>query len=218
MPLIALRTRLAEAGPLGLADQELLGLLLAPGLRAPTADTLAQRLLERFGGLAPVLGASLSRLSSVPGLGPARGCALQTVLEIGRRCTREELRHRDALDSPETVGRYLSLGLRHRPYEVFSALFLDSRNRLLACEELFRGTLTQTAVYPREVARRALEHNAAAVILAHNHPSGVAEPSQADRHLTAALRNALGHLDIPVLDHLIVAGPHTYSFAQHGLL
>jgi DNA repair protein RadC len=212
------RERLLAAGAAALSDRELLALLLGTGSRRRPAMAIAQDLLVRFDGFPGLLAAPLRRITDTPGVGLARWCRLQAAVEVARRSIGADLRHRDALASPEQVGRYLALGLQHRPYEVFAALFLDSQNRLLAADELFRGTLNQTAVYPREVARRALEHNAAAVILAHNHPSGVAEPSQADRLLTDALRRALQQLDIPVLDHLIVAGGRTYSFAQNGLL
>jgi DNA repair protein RadC len=212
------RERLLAAGAAALSDGELLALLIGTGTRRQPAATLAQSLLARFGGFPGLLAAPRTRLLETPGIGLARWCQLHAAVEMARRCIGQDLRRRDALASPEQVGNYLALGLQHRPYEVFVALFLDSQNRLLACDELFRGTLNQTAVYPREVVRRALEHNAAAVILAHNHPSGVAEPSHADRLLTDALRRALQQLDIPVPDHLIVAGGRTYSFAQHGLL
>jgi DNA repair protein RadC len=212
------RHRLLAHGAQVLSDAELLALLLPAAARGASPVELARSMLERFGGLTGLLTASRGRLLSAPGVGIARWCRLQAALEVARRSVAADLRSRDALASPEQVSRYLALSLQHRPYEVFAALYLDSQNRLLAADELFRGTLNQTAVYPREVVRRALEHNAAAVILAHNHPSGVAEPSQADRLLTEALRRALQQLDIPVLDHLIVAGGHTYSFAEHGLL
>jgi DNA repair protein RadC len=212
------RERLLAQGAPVLSDVELLAVLLATGSRGRSAVELSADLLGRFGGLAGLLSATRARLLAAPGMGVARWCQLQAAVEVARRSVAEDLRRRDALASPEQVGRYLALGLQHRPYEVFAVLFLDSQNRLLAADELFRGTLNQTAVYPREVVRRALEHNAAAVILAHNHPSGVAEPSQADRLLTEALRRALQQLDIPVLDHLIVAAGRTYSFAEHGLL
>jgi DNA repair protein RadC len=212
------RERLLAAGPRGLADAELLALLLATGRRGRSALDLARELLLRFGGPAGLFSAPRAALLAAPGVGPARWCALQASLELARRSVAEDLRTRDTLASPEQVGRYLALTLQHSPQEVFAVLFLDNRNRLIAAEELFRGTLAQTAVYPREVARRALEHNAAAVILGHNHPSGLAEPSQADRTLTDALRRALQCLDIPVLDHLIVAGGRRYSFAENGLI
>jgi len=212
------RERLIAAGARSLSDAELLAVLLATGRPGRSATDLGHELLARFQGLPGLFSASRAALLGVPGIGDARWCTLQASLELARRSVSQELRHRDALTSPEQVGQYLSLLLQHSPHEVFAVLFLDSRNRLLAAEELFRGTLSQTVVYPREVARRALERNAAAVILAHNHPSGLAEPSQADRLLTEALQRALRCLDIPVLDHLIVAGGRRYSFAEHGLL
>jgi DNA repair protein RadC len=212
------RERLLADGPRGLSDAELLALLLATGRRGRSAVELARELLLRFDGLAGLFAAPRSALLAAPGVGPARWCALQASVELARRSVAEDLRTRDVLCSPEQVARYLALSLQHSPQEVFAVLYLDSRNRLLAAEELFRGTLAQTVVYPREVARRALERNAAAVILAHNHPSGLAEPSQADRTLTDALKRALQCLDIPVLDHLIVAGGRRYSFAENGLL
>jgi DNA repair protein RadC len=212
------RERLLEGDARMLTDAELLALVLGTGRRGRSATELARELLDGFDGLAGLFGAPRSAVLAAPGIGPARWCALQAGLELARRSVAEDLRRRDALACPEQVARYLALSLQHRPHEVFAVLFLDARNRLLAAEELFRGTLGQTVVYPREVARRALERNAAAVILAHNHPSGLAEPSQADRHLTDALRRTLQCLDIPVLDHLIVAGGRRFSFAENGLL
>lgn len=212
------RERLLSGGPRGLSDAELLALVLGTGRRGRGALDVARDLLERFGGLPGLFAAPRAELLAAPGIGPARWGALQAGLELARRSVAADLRRRDALASPEEVGRFVAMSLQHSPHEVFAVLFLDARNRLLAAEELFRGTLSQTVVYPREVARRALERNAAAVILAHNHPSGLAEPSQADRLLTDALVRALRCLDIPVLDHLIVAGGRRYSFAEHGLL
>lgn len=212
------RERLLEAGAPALSDVELVALMLGTGRPGVGAPELARELLDRFGGLPGLLAAPRAAVLSVPGVGPARYALLHAGLELARRSVAEDLRRRDALASPEQVGRYVAMSLQHSPREVFAVLFLDARNRLLAAEELFRGTLSQTVVYPREVARRALERNAAAVILAHNHPSGLAEPSQADRLLTDALRRALQCLDIPVLDHLIVAGGRRYSFAENGLL
>ena len=212
------RERLLAGGPRGLSDAELLAVLLASGRRGRSAVELARELLVRFDGMAGLLAAPRAALLAAPGIGPARWCVLQAAVEVARRSVGEDLRTRDMMSSPEQVGRFLALTLQHSAQEVFAVLFLDSRNRLLAAEELFRGTLAQTVVYPREVVRRALERNAAAVILAHNHPSGLAEPSQADRTLTDALQRALRCLDIPVLDHLIVAGGRRYSFAENGLL
>jgi DNA repair protein RadC len=212
------RERLLAQGPRALSDAELLALLIVTGSPGRSAADVARDLLVRFDGLPGLFSAPRRAVAAGPGVGTARWAALCAALELARRSVAHDLRRRDALESPEQVGRYLSLSLQHSPHEVFAVLFLDSRNRLLAAEELFRGTLGQTVVYPREVARRALERNAAAVILAHNHPSGLAEPSQADRLLTEALKRALQCLDIPVLDHLIVAGGRRFSFAEHGLL
>ncbi|HVL55198.1 MAG TPA: DNA repair protein RadC [Burkholderiaceae bacterium] len=212
------RERLIAAGAPALSDAELLAVLLQTGLPGRSALDVARELLVRFAGLRGVLAAPLPKFRATPGLGEARYACLQAAVELARRTLREELAQRDALSSPALVRQYLALALQNRPNEIFVGLFLDSQNRLLAAEELFRGTLNQTAVYPREVARLALERNAAAVIFAHNHPSGVAEPSHADRMLTHALRGALQQLDIAVLDHVIVAGAHTYSFAENGIL
>lgn len=212
------RERLLAGDAGRLSDAELLAVILRTGLPGRSAVDLGQDLLAEYGGLRGLLSARQDDALARPGLGPARWATLQASIELSRRSLREELRTRDALQSPSAVRDYLALWLRDRGFEVFAGLFLDSQNRLIAAEELFRGTLTQTAVYPREVARRALELNSAAIILAHNHPSGVAEPSAADRMLTDALRTALRPLDIPVLDHLIVAGNRCYSFAESGLL
>lgn len=211
------RERMMRHGVAALTDAELLALCLRTGVRGASAVDLGQRLLTRFGSLRAVLAAPRSAFADT-GLGDAKFATMQAAVELARRSLAEELGAGLALSSPRKVGEFLSLWLRDRPYEVFAVLFLDSQNRLVAAEELFRGTLSQTAVYPREVARRALEHNAAAVILAHNHPSGVAEPSAADDALTRALKAALGQLDVPVLDHLIVAGNRCYSFAERGRL
>ena len=157
-------------------------------------------------------------MGTIDGLGPAKSAQLQAVLELARRSLREEIRRDPALSSPDKVRDYLKMTLAHRQHEVFMALFLDAQNRLLTADELFRGTLTQTSVYPREVVKRALAVNAASVIFAHNHPSGVAEPSRSDELLTASLKQALGLVDVRVLDHVIVAGSSTVSFAERGLL
>ncbi|MCL4183720.1 MAG: DNA repair protein RadC, partial [Burkholderiaceae bacterium] len=201
------RERLLAGGAGALSDAELLAVLLRTGTAGKHAVELARELLAESGGLRGLIRAeSRAGPGGSPGLGPARRAQLQAAVELARRSLREELRSRDALASPTAVREFLTLWLRDRSHEVFAGLFLDAQNRLIAAEELFRGTLTQTAVYPREVARRALELNSAALILAHNHPSGVAEPSAADRLLTQALKAALSQLDVPVLDHLIVAG------------
>ncbi len=212
------RERLLEQGPEALADAEVLAVLLRTGLPGTDAVALAGALLADFGGLQPLLAAEQSAFCGRRGLGPARWATLQAARELVRRSTLERLREADALESPAQVRNFLTLWLRDRPAESFVGLFVDTRNRVIAALELFRGTLSQTAVYPREVARHALRLNAAAVIFAHNHPSGVAEPSAADRLLTAALKTALAQIDVAVLDHLIVAGNQCLSFAEQGLL
>ena len=212
------RERLLSHGPAVLSTTELLALLLRTGVAGRSAVEIARDLLARFGGLAGLLGAPVAQVSVIHGLGPAKAAELAAVVEIVRRSLVEEAATGDALTSPQAVRDYLRLTLRARPYEVFVGIFLDSQNRLLAFEEMFRGTLAQTSVYPREVVKAALARNAAAVIFAHNHPSGVAEPSRADELLTQALKQALALVDIRTLDHFVVAGSHLVSFAERGLL
>jgi len=212
------RERLIALGPAALADAELLAILLRTGTKGRSAVDVARGLLSRFGSVAGLLEAGASELSGVPGLGTAKSAQLQAALELSRRALREELSARDVLSSPRAVRDYLRLAFAGREHEVFVVLLLDAQHRVIACEELFRGTLTQTSVYPREVVKCALRHNAAAVIFAHNHPSGVAEPSHADELLTRALKAALGLVDVQVLDHFVVAGAATTSFAERGLL
>jgi DNA repair protein RadC len=212
------RERLLALGAGALADAELLAILLRTGVRGKSAVEVARQLLGRFGSVAALLDAGAERLGETPGLGSAKLAQLQAALELARRALREEISSRDALSSPGAVRDYLRLSLSGREHEVFVALLLDAQHRVIACEEMFRGTLTQTSVYPREVVKCALRHNAAAVIFAHNHPSGVAEPSHADEILTRSLRAALTLVDIQVLDHFIVAGSRTMSFAERGLL
>jgi DNA repair protein RadC len=212
------RERLLSHGAAVLSNSELLALLLRTGVAGRSALELARDLLHRFGGLTGLFGASVGEVSAVRGLGPAKAAELAAVIEIVRRSLVEEAAAGDALTSPQAVRDYLRLTLRARPYEVFVGIFLDSQNRLLAFEEMFRGTLAQTSVYPREVVKAALACNAAAVIFAHNHPSGVAEPSRADELLTQALKQALALVDIRTLDHFVVAGSQLVSFAERGLL
>jgi DNA repair protein RadC len=212
------RERLFLHGPAQLSDAELVAVYLRTGVAGKSAVELARELVGRFGGLAGLLNASLAALCETKGLGEAKAAQLAAVLEMARRCLREQLRAGVALNSPAAVREYLSLTLAAREHEVFVALFLDAQHRVIAVEELFRGTLTQTSVYPREVVKAALHRNAAALILAHNHPSGVAQPSQADELLTRSLREALALVEVKVLDHFIVAGDQTLSFAERGLL
>ena len=212
------REKLLARGPGALADAELLALLLRTGLPGKTVLQMAQELLDAFGGWPGLLKTSVSDLARVKGLGPAKRAEIAAVLEIARRSLATELREQTVLGSLEAVKYYCQLQLSGLKHEVFSVLFLDSKLRLIVMEQLFTGTLTQTAVYPREVARRALELGASGVILAHNHPSGVAEPSRADELLTGALKNALALIDVRVLDHLVVGSSDVISFAERGLL
>jgi DNA repair protein RadC len=212
------RERLIALGPRALADAELLAILLRTGVKGRSAVDVARGLLARFGSVAALLDADAGELAATPGLGNAKSAQLQAALELSRRALREELSARDVLSSPRAVRDYLRLAFAGRQHEVFVVLLLDAQHRVIACEDLFRGTLTQTSVYPREVVKCALKHNAAAVIFAHNHPSGVAEPSHADEILTRSLKSALGLVDVQVLDHFVVAGSATTSFAERGLL
>jgi len=212
------REKLLVRGPAALADAELLALLLRTGLPGKNVLVLAQELVERFGGIAGLLNTPAEALKAIKGLGPAKRAELQAVLELARRALQQPLRERAVFDSPRTVGEYLQLQLDSRTHEVFAVLFLDAQHRLVAMEELFRGTLTQASVYPREVVLRALHHHAAAVVLAHNHPSGVAEPSRADEMLTQNLKAALALVDVRVLDHMIVAATGWRSMADLGLV
>ena len=212
------REKLLAKGPHSLSDAELVAIFLRTGIKGKNAVELARDQLLRFGSLSALAGAATATFCAEPGLGPAKYAQLQAALEIARRTLREKLDAGAALSAPGTVRDYLRLTLHGRPHEVFVAVFLDAQHRVTACEELFRGTLTQTSVYPREVVKRALHHNAAAVIFAHNHPSGVAEPSRADEALTAALQQALALVDVRVLDHFVVAGDGALSFAERGLM
>ena len=212
------RERLLAHGPQVLSDAELIAIFLRTGMAGRTALDLGRDALLRFGGLSGLLAAAPSELAAIPGFGPAKAAQLQAVLELARRSLREDVCRDTVLGSPGAVRDFLRITLARREHEVFMALFLDAQNRLLAAEELFRGTLTQTSVYPREVVKRALALNAAALIFAHNHPSGLAEPSRSDELLTGNLKQALALVDVRVLDHLIVAGAATVSFAERGLL
>jgi len=212
------RERLRKLGPAALSDAELLALLLGSGTPRGNALDVARAALQHFGSLGALLVAPGGAVEALPGWGAASAARLGAVVELGKRLLQEETRRSTALNSPAAVRDYLCLALAGRGHEVFTVLFLDAQHRLIACEELFRGTLTQTSVYPREVVKEALRHNCAAVILAHNHPSGVAEPSRADEALTRALQGALALVDVRVLDHIVVAGARAISFAERGLL
>ncbi len=212
------RERLLTSGAGDLSDAELLAIFLRTGTRGQSAVDLARDLLRRFGSLRRLLKASRSEFCSAPGLGDAKFAQLQAALEMGRRHLDEPLRRGNPISNPADTERFLRSRLRDHPYEVFAVVFLDTRHRVLAFEELFRGTIDSASVHPREIVRRALHHNAAAVILSHNHPSGIAEPSDADRRVTERLRDALALVDVRVLDHLVVGDGSCCSLAERGLI
>jgi len=212
------RERLIQRGAAALSDAELLAIFFRTGVTGKSAVDLARDVLTQFGTLTNMFAASQTAFCEIHGMGPAKYVQLQAVLEMSRRALSEEMQTGDALNSPQAVRNFLKLKLQSRPQEVFMVIFLDAQHRVTATEEMFHGTLTQTSVYPREVVKRALFHNAAAVIFAHNHPSGVAEASHSDRLLTDALKQALALVDVRTLDHLIIAGSQCLSFAEKGLL
>ncbi|MGY4534115.1 DNA repair protein RadC [Pseudomonas sp. TE3786] len=212
------RERLLEYGASSLSDAQLLAIFLRTGVPGKSAVDLARHLLDEFGGLRALLEADQPSFSAHLGLGPAKFAQLQAVLEMSRRHLAERLRRTSVLESPVAVREYLMAQLRHEEHEVFGCLFLDAKHRVLAFEAMFHGTIDGASVYPRQVVKRALAHNAAALILCHNHPSGVAEPSQADRLLTRQLKDALALVDIRVLDHFIIGEGVPFSMAEYGLM
>lgn len=212
------REKLLAQGPQALSDAELLAIFLRTGVSGKTAVDLARDLLTEFGSLRELLRADLKTFSRCHGLGNAKYAQLQAVLEMGRRHLRETLAKGDALTSPDVTRSFLTAHLREYDHEVFACLFLDNRHRIIEFEKLFTGTIDGASVYPRVVVKKALAHNAAAVIFAHNHPSGIAEPSQADRQITQKLAQSLALLDIRVLDHFVIGDGEAYSFAEHGLI
>ena len=225
------REKLLARGPAALADAELLAILLRTGMAGKGVLQLAEELLSDpatcpttgrasggFGGIAGLLHTSSDDLKRTKGLGPAKRAELVAVMELARRALAQQLRQRTAFDSPDAVKSFVQMHLAHKGHEVFAVLFLDSQHRLLALEEMFRGTLTQTSVYPREVVLRALHHHAAAVVLAHNHPSGSVQSSRADEALTQTLKSTLALVDVRVLDHIIVAPGCALSMAEQGLV
>lgn len=212
------REKLLTRGPAALSDAELLAIFLRTGVRGKSAVDLARELLTRFGTLRTLLEAGRVQFCESPGLGDAKYVQLQAVLEMARRHLLEKLTRDSALSNVEDTRAYLTACLRAYPHEVFGCLFLDNRHRVIAFEELFRGTLDGASVHPREVVKRALAHNAAALILAHNHPSGVSEPSRADEQITLRLKEALALVDIRVLDHFIIGDGHAVSLAERGML
>jgi DNA repair protein RadC len=212
------REKLLKFGPAHLSDAELLAIFLRTGIPGKSAIDLAREMLLQFGNLQQLLQASQQQFCQLPGMGPAKYVQLQASLEMSKRFFHDAIREQDVMSNPGACQRFLQNALANRPYEVFACLFLDTQNRVLQFEELFRGTLDGASVYPREVVRRVLELNAASIILSHNHPSGALTPSQADRQLTERLKQALGLIDVRVLDHFIVTRHGTLSFAERGLL
>ena len=212
------REKLLAKGAAALSDAELVAIFLRTGVRGKSAVDLARETLTRFGSLTGLIGASNAAFCAGAGLGSAKYVQLQAVLEMARRALQEKLAGGVALGSPQAVRDYLRLRLQSLEHEVFVGVFLDAQNRLIAIEDLFRGTLTQTSVYPREIVKRALKHNAASLIFAHNHPSGIAEPSRADEMLTQTLKQALALVDVKVLDHFVIGSGRALSFAERGLL
>ena len=212
------REKLLQRGAGALTDAELLAIFLRTGVKGKSAVDLARDLLTDFGSLKALLDADEVRFCQANGLGTAKYAQLQAVLEMAKRHFKEVLQRGNALTSPDITRAYLSAQLRGYSYEVFACLFLDNQHRVIQLEELFRGTIDGASVYPREVAKKALFHNAAAVIFAHNHPSGICEPSQADKHITEKLTQSLALFDIRVLDHFIIGDGSPYSFAEHGLI
>ncbi len=219
------REKLLARGAGALSDSELLALLLRTGIVGKSVLHLADELLadpkdnpNGFGGIAGLLNASMADLQRIKGIGPAKQAELIAVLELARRALAQQLKAKTIFTTPNAVTQYLQLHLSNRSYEVFAVLFVDAHNRMLALEEMFRGSLTQSSVYPREVVLRALHHQATAVVLAHNHPSGSVQPSRADEAITQTLKAALALLDIRVLDHVIVAPGESFSMAERGLM
>jgi len=219
------REKLLARGAGALSDSELLALLLRTGIVGKSVLHLADELLAEpnvnpngFGGIAGLLNASMADLQRIKGIGPAKQAELIAVLELARRALAQQLKAKTIFSTPDAVTQYLQLHLSARPYEVFVVLFVDAHNRMLALEEMFRGSLTQSSVYPREVVVRALHLQASAVVLAHNHPSGSVQPSRADEAITQTLRAALALVDIRVLDHVIVAPGQSLSMAERGLM
>lgn len=212
------REKLLQRGADALTDAELLAIFLRTGTKGVSAIDLAYNLLNDFSSLRNLFNASLEEFSRTKGIGPAKYVQLQAVLEMSKRYLGEILAKQDVISNPEDTRQYLKSQLRDRHYEVFAALFLDNRHQIIKFEELFRGTIDGASVYPREVVKKALEHNAAALIIAHNHPSGIAEPSSADERITLRLKEALGLVDIHLLDHLIIGDGEIVSLAERGIL
>ena len=211
------REKLLKRGAIALSDAELLAIFLRTGIKGKSAVDLAKDLLTDTGSLSALLSASEENFCQHKGLGQAKYVQMKAVVEMSRRYLDEKMKRGDVLNNASEVENYLKLKLRHYPYEVFACVFLDNKHRVIEFEELFRGTIDSASVHPREVIRRVIHHNAAAVIFSHNHPSGVAEPSQADQRITDRLKHALSFIDVRVLDHFII-GDEVVSFAQRGLI
>jgi DNA repair protein RadC len=212
------REKLLELGPQALSEAELIALLLGSGSRGRSAVDMARSLLDEFGSLRQLLSSEQSRWANRPGIGPAKYAVLRASIEIASRALKEALRETSVLDTPDATRRFLLAQLRDRQYEVFCGIFLDNRHRMLGFEELFKGTIDGASVYPREIVRRSLQYNAASIIVAHNHPSGSAEPSIADEGMTRRLREALSLIEVRLVDHFVVGDGRCYSFSEHGLL
>jgi len=212
------REKLLARGPGALSDAELLALLLRTGLPGKNALQMGQELVDTFGGVSGLLNTSAEALNKIKGLGPAKRAEIVAVLELARRALASQLKEKTMFSNPQAIRDYLQLQLGSRAHEIFAVLFLDANHRLIVLEEMFRGTLTQTSVYPREVVVRALALNAASVVLAHNHPSGNAQASRADEAITQTLKAALALVDVRVLDHFIVTGTQAVSMAELGLI
>ena len=212
------REKLLAHGPTVLTNAELLALFIQTGTRGASAVDVARTTLDRTQGLRGLLDLEANRLATLPGIGPARSALLKAAVELAARYLEERVRRSDALTSPTHTPRFLCARLRSRPHEIFACLFLDNRHRIIRFEEMFRGTIDGASVHPREVAKRALELNAAALIAAHNHPSGVAEPSLSDRAITDKLRDALALVDVRLLDHFVIGDGEVVSFAERGWL
>ncbi len=212
------REKLLKLGAANLSETELLAIFLRTGVSGRSAVDLARELIQHFGSLTSLFTANQETLCQLPGIGIAKYTQLQAVLEMSRRALGETLKNGNALNSPKLVRDFLRLSLANKQHEVFIGIFLDAKNHTISTEELFSGTLTQASVYPREVIKRALHHNAAAIIFAHNHPSGNTSPSHADKELTQTLKQALTLIDVKVLDHFIIANGSILSFAEHNLI
>ena len=212
------REKLLAQGAIALSDAELLAILLRTGVRGKTALDISRELISKFGSLRQIMAANLEQFSKTPGLGLTKYVQLQAAKELAVRCLRENIKRGNVLKNPHDVKSYLSSKLRSYPYEVFSCVFLDNKHRFISFKELFYGSINEARVYPRELLRQVYQTNAAAVILAHNHPSGIAKPSEADKRITQEIKSILSAIDVRLLDHIIIGDGQITSFASQGLL